>query len=138
MTTPASDREPLDSDPEPVPEARDGIRPSGAPELPEVLRLRASDDQTERERNRASGKPWLTIPKGKSPETKALVLAIDFVVTLGVGAVGGWLVDRWLGTQPRGTLIGAVAGVVVAVYFFAKGARQLNRDLERQTPNRRP
>ncbi len=106
-------------------------RPSGAPEIPDVLR-----HQPSRRRDRGEGDrpPLLSVPGGKSPETKAIVLAIDFVITLAVGSLGGWLVDKWLGTGTRWTLVGSIVGIVVAIYFFAKGARRLNRDLDRQKP----
>lgn len=34
--------------------------------------------------------------------------------SIGGGAAGGWLLDRWLGTQPVLTLIGLALGVTVA------------------------
>ena len=39
----------------------------------------------------------------------------------------GWILDRWLGTAPRWTTLGAVVGVLGGVYNFIRRALSLNR-----------
>jgi putative F0F1-ATPase subunit (Ca2+/Mg2+ transporter) len=50
----------------------------------------------------------------------ALALAVEIVVTPLLFALGGWLIDRWLGTGPLFALafgVFAAAGVAVRLYY---------------------
>ena len=51
------------------------------------------------------------------PAATASYSLIGAIVLLGSG---GYLVDRWLGTDPWGVLVGLLAGLVVGFYELAK------------------
>lgn len=53
------------------------------------------------------------------------------------GALLGWAADRWLGTSPRWTLVGAVAGIAVGLTTLIRGAMQANKELDEARRNRR-
>ncbi|GBD10488.1 hypothetical protein HRbin23_00131 [bacterium HR23] len=46
------------------------------------------------------------------------IAGMGFYIALSIvgGIVGGWLLDRWLGTRPWLTLVGVVVGSGVAFY----------------------
>lgn len=53
------------------------------------------------------------------------------------GALLGWAADRWLGTSPRWTLVGAVAGIAVGLTTLIRGAMHANKELDEARRNRR-
>lgn len=59
-----------------------------------------------------------------SDVARAWALAFDFVGTILVGALLGWLFDRWRGTLPWGVLVGLAFGFVGA---FIRIVRATNR-----------
>jgi F0F1-type ATP synthase assembly protein I len=61
----------------------------------------------------------------------ALALAVEIVVTPLVFALGGWVVDRWLGTGPLFTLgFGVFAGIGVAVRLYYQYRDDMAREEE--------
>lgn len=82
-----------------------GPRPLRDPklEIPEVLRQPAP--VTRRfHRSRT--------PRNTSQTARAFGIASEFIFSTLGGLVLGWLVDRWAGTKPWGTLIGLALGFV--------------------------
>lgn len=59
---------------------------------------------------------------------KAWSVALDFVVSTVAGAVIGWLIDRWLGSKPWGTLIGLGVGFVVAFVRIIRYSQRSERE----------
>jgi ATP synthase protein I len=53
------------------------------------------------------------------------------------GALLGWAADRWLGTSPRWTLVGAVAGIAVGLTSLIRGAAKANRELDEARRDRK-
>ncbi|MHC4127353.1 MAG: AtpZ/AtpI family protein [Planctomycetota bacterium] len=64
-------------------------------------------------------------------------LGMQVASEAGAGALLGWLFDWWRGTAPTGLLVGAVIGIVVALWSLIRGGLKLNRDLDRETARRR-
>jgi F0F1-type ATP synthase assembly protein I len=64
-------------------------------------------------------------------------LGMQVASEAGAGALLGWLFDWWRGTAPTGLLVGAVIGIVVALWSLIKGGLKLNRDLDREAARRR-
>lgn len=54
-------------------------------------------------------------------------MGMEFVSAIAAGGVIGWLIDRWLGTQPRGVLIGLVVGILGGGFNLIKQAMAANR-----------
>jgi F0F1-type ATP synthase assembly protein I len=79
-----------------------GRRPSGAPELPEILRAPARPASPD-------------APPKLSSLAQGFALGTDLLVTTAAGLVLGLLADRWLGTSPGGLLIGLAAGMAGAL-----------------------
>lgn len=48
--------------------------------------------------------------------------AIEFAVSIVLGAVAGWGFDRWRGTEPWGLVIGVILGFVTGFYLLLKVA----------------
>ncbi|MDX2116165.1 MAG: AtpZ/AtpI family protein [Planctomycetota bacterium] len=42
-------------------------------------------------------------------------------------ALVGWLIDQWIGTQPKGTIICLSIGILGGGYNFVRSAQRLNR-----------
>jgi ATP synthase protein I len=55
-------------------------------------------------------------------------LAFEFTGTIGGGAVVGWLVDRWLGSQPWGIVTCTLLAVVGGFIRLITLVRQFERD----------
>ena len=53
------------------------------------------------------------------------------------GALVGWVIDYFAGTDSRWLLIGGITGIAVGLLSFAKGALTLNRMLAKQEQERR-
>lgn len=52
----------------------------------------------------------------------------EFAASIGLGALLGWLTDRWLGTRPWCILIGTGIGFVAGIYrLFRVAMRNFNR-----------
>jgi F0F1-type ATP synthase assembly protein I len=47
------------------------------------------------------------------------------------GAALGWGVDHFFGTGPKGVMIGALVGVVVAIYSLVRGGLRLYKSVDR-------
>ena len=86
---------PSDSEP---PRHRPGVRPSGAPEIPEVLRERPRETKAKR-------------ASSMTPLVQGLALGWDLVGSVAAGLVIGVLLDRWLGTSPIFVLVGLGVGL---------------------------
>ncbi|MBI2368909.1 MAG: AtpZ/AtpI family protein [Deltaproteobacteria bacterium] len=57
-------------------------------------------------------------------------LGLEIGLSVAVGLVGGYYLDRWLGTLPWLTIVGAAFGFAAAVRFVLRAARELERDAE--------
>lgn len=62
---------------------------------------------------------------------RAIGLGLDFSAMTGAGVLLGWGADYLLGTK-RWVLIGLAVGLATASWHFYKGARRLNRDLDKK------
>lgn len=82
-----------------------GPRPLRDPklEIPEVLREPAA---TTRRYHRSR------TPRNTSQTARAFGIASEFIFSTLGGVLLGWLIDRWAGTKPWGTLIGLTLGFV--------------------------
>ena len=49
-----------------------------------------------------------------------LAIGSTFLASVGLCLFGGWWLDRWLGTSPWLTLIGAFFGIATGFYLFFK------------------
>ena len=58
---------------------------------------------------------------------RSFALFWDFVGTVLAGAVIGWLVDRWFGTEPYATLGLIILGVVGGFVRLVSSLRRLDR-----------
>ena len=108
---------------------RDPPPPSSDPrlEIPEVLRAKPSPADKPKQ------------PVDMTETAKAWGVALDFVITTVAGAVVGWLLDRWLGTKPWGTVVGLGLGFATAfvrIIRFTQRTERLEREareLERKS-----
>ncbi len=50
------------------------------------------------------------------------------------GALIGWGIDYWLGSQPNGLLTGSIIGIAVAMWTLIHRTLKLNRELDRKHP----
>lgn len=66
---------------------------------------------------------------------KALAIGLDFFFVGAAGAVLGWLIDRWLGTDPFGLLIGLAVGFLGGTFRLV---HRLGREDAKQRPPRPP
>jgi ATP synthase protein I len=48
-------------------------------------------------------------------------IAVEFAVTAAIGGVGGYFLDRWLGTSPLLLLTGFFIGFAAGVYNLMRG-----------------
>lgn len=65
---------------------------------------------------------------GSSPAWRLSGLGMELVgAIVGMGLIG-WLIDRWQGTAPKATLVGAVIGILGGGYNFIRSAMKLNRE----------
>ncbi len=48
--------------------------------------------------------------------------ATEFIGAVGLGAVAGWGIDRWLETGPWGLLIGTFAGFAIGLFILWRTA----------------
>lgn len=101
-----------------APEDRPAVRPSGAPEIPEILRERPAAKSEKSERSMTS-------------LAKGLALGWDLVGSVAAGLVIGVLLDRWLGTSPAFVLVGLVVGLFGSTWRLvqqsARDARRTGR-----------
>ena len=58
---------------------------------------------------------------------RSVALFWDFVGSVLAGAVAGWLVDRWFGTEPWGSLGLIILGVVGGFARLVASLRRLDR-----------
>lgn len=61
----------------------------------------------------------------RKPSSKGAAFAsagVEMAGGIGLFALLGWLVDRWLGTDPWGLVTGAVLGLVGGMYLIIKAA----------------
>lgn len=107
------------------------IRPSGAPEIPEILRDPADDPGAPRKKRRLSLMPGAT-----TTEMRAIGVGLDFASFVGAGALIGWGAQRLFGWPPALTT-GALVGLICGGWKLFKDARELNRDLTREEQARR-
>ena len=58
---------------------------------------------------------------------QALAVASQLALLMGacvvVGLVGGFFLDRWLGTSPLFLIVGSILGMVAGIYSVAKTTR---------------
>ncbi|MEL6498269.1 MAG: AtpZ/AtpI family protein [Planctomycetota bacterium] len=94
---------------------RPAIRPSGAPEIPDILRNRPREEAENAERSMTS-------------LAKGLALGWDLVGSVAAGLIIGVLLDRWLGTSPAFVLLGLVAGLFGSTWRLVQ---QSARDAKR-------
>lgn len=78
---------------------------------------------------------------GSKEETRLLWrlagMGFQFGTEIIAGVLLGWFVDRVFRTAPWGVVIGAVAGILVAMMHFIRQAMRLNREMDRNAPVRK-
>ncbi|MEM8834872.1 MAG: AtpZ/AtpI family protein [Planctomycetota bacterium] len=65
-------------------------------------------------------------------------MGLELVGAIIVLTLAGWGFDRWQGTSPTGTLVGALLGLVGGGYNFWKEARRLIKANSPSTASSRP
>lgn len=89
-------------------------QPSPEPaEDPEDPRLRIPDVLREQPGGPGPRAPAPTPAQSLGESAKAWGIALDLVFMTVGGLLLGWLIDRWLGTDPAGALIGLALGFVL-------------------------
>ena len=58
----------------------------------------------------------------------AYAAAISLFAAVVAGLIVGWLLDRWLGTQPWLLVVGLVLGAAAGFYEFIRAASKLSKD----------
>lgn len=58
----------------------------------------------------------------------AYAAAISLFAAVVAGLVVGWLLDRWLGTQPWLLVVGLVLGAAAGFYEFIRATSKLSED----------
>lgn len=67
-----------------------------------------------------SGSPW-------SKAGHLINLVYSFPVTVMVGGIGGWFLDRWLGTSPWLTVTGFVLGLGAGFSILFRTVKALEK-----------
>ncbi len=69
----------------------------------------------------------------------AATMGLEFAGSIAVGALIGWLFDRWLNTAPRGLTIGTIVGLIGGGMNFVRMAVLISRNSARNalTPQKR-
>ena len=67
---------------------------------------------------------------GQSDDTglRYVGLGLELAATVGAGAGGGWLIDRYLATAPWGVLAGSLLGMAVGMTNLIRRALGATRD----------
>lgn len=65
---------------------------------------------------------------GRQRSSRAYGVAIELAGSIIGMTLLGWLLDRWVGTSPMWTLVGAGIGAVGGFYNFMRKAMALNRE----------
>lgn len=78
----------------------------------DLLTVKSENDQ--QEVNRKSG--------------LAYAAAISLFAAVVAGLIVGWLLDRWLGTQPWLLVVGLVLGAAAGFYEFIRATSKLSQD----------
>jgi F0F1-type ATP synthase assembly protein I len=55
-------------------------------------------------------------------------LGLELAVTVAVGGGAGYWLDSWLGSGPWLAVVGAAAGMVLAMYYLIRRANSADRD----------
>ena len=58
----------------------------------------------------------------------AYAAAISLFAAVVTGLIIGWLLDRWLGTQPWLLVVGLVLGAAAGFYEFIRATSKLSQD----------
>jgi len=120
------------SDPPPSdPADRPRIRPSGAPEIPEILREKPADPGPARRKRRLT-----LMPTATTTEMRSIGVGLDFASMVAGGALLGWIAQT-LTKWPHALLTGAIVGLVTGGYKLFQDAREINRDLTREEHHRK-
>lgn len=96
------------------------------PPIPEVLREDAARDRGAPEggdRGGMSGRGG----SGRTQMGRMFAIGMDFAYGVIGCAALGWAADWWLKTSPRWLLVGALLGVVVAMYRFIREGLKVAR-----------
>jgi len=83
---------------------------AGDPEREKLIDLAARIRQAE-----TASKPVQETPEQGTEAIKASRIGFDFVATVAVCAVLGWLADRWFGTRPWGLLVMLLIGFIAGI-----------------------
>lgn len=92
-------------------------------EIPEILREPAKGPGN-------GGAEPVTQPSGFVGMGKAWAVSLDFIFTILAGAGLGWLVDRWQGSMPIGTLVGLGLGFASALLRIVRSTMREERAAE--------
>lgn len=94
--------------------------------MPEILRQPTPQTAPKPKKRR-----FTLVSETSGPEMRAIGLGLDFTAMAGAGVLLGWGADYLLGTK-RWLIIGLVVGLATASWHFYKGARRLNRELDKK------
>jgi ATP synthase protein I len=107
-----------------LPDAPD---PDNPPQIPELLRTPVQRP--------ASMTPKPSALSGFGDIGRALAIGLDFLFAAAAGGFVGYLIDRWLGSLPTGTVVGAGLGFLAGTVRLIQ---RLNRDDPAKRPPKRP
>ena len=57
-------------------------------------------------------------------------IGITLVLSTVIGLVGGYYLDRWLGTSPWLTMVGLLFGIAAGFVSLIRAVRRSNRDMQ--------
>jgi ATP synthase protein I len=84
---------------------------------------------------------FINLGGGSTEETRMLWrlagMGFQFGTEIIAGVLLGWFVDRMWGTAPWGVVIGAIAGILVAMMHLLRQAMRLNREMDRTDAGRK-
>lgn len=99
--------------------------------MPEILRNAPPPREVSKK------KRFTLIAQPSGPEMRAIGIGLEFTAMVAAGVLLGWGADFLLGTS-HWLIVGLVVGLLTGGWQLFKGARRLNRDLDRASGQKRP